>query len=164
MDDELTRLPRELEPSPELHDRIVAQLGLRRRRGAMLLIAAASIVAGFTAGLLMPHHERASTPHGREFILFVHDTPSMQTDGNEPRRIEEYRNWAQQLRARGTMEAGDKLTDDITAIGPASGNSSTIGGFFRIVARDRAEAERVARSCPHLKYGGWIELREIDHV
>ena len=164
MDDELTRLPRELEPSPELHERIVTQLGLRKqRRGLMFLVAAACIIAGFAAGLLMPHHERAQTARGREFILFVHDTPSMQTDGNEPRRIDEYRRWAQELRSRGTLEGGDKLTDDITAIGPASGNNN-IGGFFRIVARDRAEAERVARSCPHLKYGGWIELREIDHV
>lgn len=159
--DQLAKLPREIEAGAELHERIARQVGLRRRRGTMFLVAAAAAVAGFAAGLFMPH--RTPVPRGKEFILFIHDTPSMRVDGMEPRRIEEYRHWAHELHAEGTMEAEEKLTDEISAIG-AGGGSSTVGGFFRIVVRDRAEAERVARTCPHLRYGGWIEVREIDRV
>lgn len=159
--EQLARLPKEIEPGAELHDRIARQIGLRRRRGTMFLVAAAAVVAGFVAGLLMPH--RTPVPRGKEFILFIHDTPSMHVDGNEPRRIEEYRRWAHELHAKGTMTAGEKLTDEVSAVGSNAG-SSTVGGFFRIVARDRAEAESVAKTCPHLRYGGWIEVREIDRA
>ncbi|MCI0556474.1 MAG: hypothetical protein L0287_36490 [Anaerolineae bacterium] len=31
-------------------------------------------------------------------------------------------------------------------------------------ARDSEEAIRIAESCPHLKYGGRIEVRRIDPV
>lgn len=68
-----------------------------------------------------------------------------------------------QLRAHGTLTDGQKLTDEVSAIGTTP-QRSDVGGFFRIVARDRAEAEAVARSCPHVRHGGWIEVREIDHV
>jgi hypothetical protein len=169
MDDELSewergqlaQLPKEIEPPVGLRDRIAGRIGLKRRRGTMFLVTAAAVVAGFVAGMLMPRHE--PVPRGKEFILFIHDTPSMRVDGNEPRRIEEYRHWAHELHAKGTMTAGEKLTGEVSSVGSNAG-SSTVGGFFRIVARDRAEAERVARTCPHLRYGGWIEVREIDRV
>jgi hypothetical protein len=37
-----------------------------------------------------------------------------------------------------------------------------IGGLFAIKADDYEKAVEIARECPHLKYGGRIELREIE--
>jgi hypothetical protein len=160
----LAALPRDIEPKPELRGRVATELHrnglLRRRRGAFTLAIAAALIAGFLGGLLLPRATRA-VRHQREFMLFVHDTPYMRLDGNESQRVAEYRRWAQQLRARGTLTEGEKLTDKVSGAGNYP-TPSSIGGFFRIVARDRAEAEAVARTCPHVRHGGWIEVREID--
>jgi YCII-related domain-containing protein len=162
---ELARMSREIEPPAALQDRVIGDLRrsglLRPRRAAMIFAVAAALVAGFIGGLLLPRMPRPPRQH-REFILLVHDTPSMRVDGAEGRRADEYRRWAQQLRARGTLTGGEKLTDDVSAIGTTPQHSD-LGGFFRIVARDRADAEAVARTCPHIRHGGWIEVREIDH-
>ena len=37
-----------------------------------------------------------------------------------------------------------------------------LSGFFIIEATTYEEAAAIAATCPHLKYGGRIELREID--
>jgi hypothetical protein len=35
-------------------------------------------------------------------------------------------------------------------------------GFFLVQARTLDEAEQIARTCPHLRHGGTIALREVD--
>jgi hypothetical protein len=35
-------------------------------------------------------------------------------------------------------------------------------GFFLVRAGDLAEAERIARDCPHLRHGGEVALRPVD--
>jgi hypothetical protein len=38
-----------------------------------------------------------------------------------------------------------------------------VGGYFVIEARDDAEADALARGCPHLwNATNWVELRPID--
>src|SRR6185295_10758371 len=89
---------------------------LRRRPGALTIAIAAALMAGFIGGLLLPRTSRLFR-HQREFMLFVHDTPYMRLDGNEAQRVDEYRRWAQQLRARGTLTEGEKLTDQVSGAG-----------------------------------------------
>ena len=169
----LDKLPREVAPSRELRNNITRELrksgliknswGLSPRAWAL---AAATLVIGLITGMLLPGkpgQPRTPGQPGKEFILFVHTTPSTSDAAGEPQRIDEYRRWAQGLRARGMLTDGQKLTDDVSTIGTGP-KPSDVGGFFRIVARDRAEAEAVARTCPHVRHGGWIEVREIDHV
>jgi len=158
--EETNRLSKELQPSDALRQRTIASLResnlIPRRRQPWLLVAAA-LIAGFL--IPRPHF----TKQQREFMLFVHDTPVMLNDGKEPQRIKEYSAWARSLRERGQLEGGEKLKDEISTIG-ANPGSSDVGGFFRIVARDREEANAIARTCPHVRYGGWIEVREIDRI
>jgi hypothetical protein len=35
-------------------------------------------------------------------------------------------------------------------------------GFFLIRARDHAQAEAIARDCPHLRHGGGVAVHEVD--
>ncbi|MGQ0715255.1 MAG: sigma-70 family RNA polymerase sigma factor [Gemmatimonadaceae bacterium] len=42
--------------------------------------------------------------------------------------------------------------------------AEVIGGYFAIEAADYDEAVAIARSCPHIKYSGRIEVREVDVV
>jgi hypothetical protein len=48
--------------------------------------------------------------------------------------------------------------------GPFAEAKEVIGGYFVIQAADYAEAVRLSTECPHLRYGGRIELREIHQL
>ncbi len=86
----------------------------------------------------------------------------------------EYVGWGDRLRAEGRLKAGEKLTFDagrvlrpkggrvMTTDGPYAESKELLGGFFLIAAADYDEACRTAESCPHFKYGGSIEIRQID--
>jgi hypothetical protein len=136
-------LPREIAIDPAYERRVLRSLF--PTRWWIPLAVAASLVLGFLAGRFEPE------PRGREYLLLLH--------GGTPGHVEEYRRWARTAGVRG----GEKLKDEVTVLGSAEAKRS-IGGFFRIAARNREEAEALARTCPHLKYGGWIELREIERV
>ena len=46
--------------------------------------------------------------------------------------------------------------------GPFAEVKEALGGYFAIKAVDYDEATKISKGCPHLKYGGWIELRKVD--
>ena len=150
-------LPREEQPPAALEERVVKQLreagAFRpplRRRLVAALAAAAALVIGFTAGLLM---SRDSEPAGPMFVLLLH--------GGADGHVDEYRAWAVSLRERNALVGGEKLKDASTILGRGAA-TDPVRGYFVITARDAAEAERIAGECPHLRYGGWIEMREIE--
>ena len=60
--------------------------------------------------------------------------------------------------ARVTFTGGKPRVTD----GPFIEAKEVIGGYFAIEAADYDEAVRLSSDCPHLKYGGRIELREIQ--
>ena len=48
--------------------------------------------------------------------------------------------------------------------GPYAEAKEVVGGYFLIEAADYDEAVEISKGCPHLKYGGRIELRQIDPI
>jgi hypothetical protein len=112
-----------------------------------------------------------------EFMLLLHENPSDFEDVS-PEEIEkiiaEYVAWRGELAEAGRLAGSKKLRDeggrwltapagDVRVIdGPYSEANEVIGGFFMITAADYAEAVEISRSCPHLRYGGRIELREVE--
>jgi hypothetical protein len=57
------------------------------------------------------------------------------------------------------MRDGKPLSSD----GPYAEAKDVIGGYFVIEAADDAEADVIARDCPHLwNATNWVELRPID--
>ena len=88
----------------------------------------------------------------------------------------EYMAWTDKIRAEGRHKAGDKLTDDPGKViraeggrtsvtdGPYAESKEVVGGYYIISAGDYEEAVRVAQTCPHLKFGGRIEVRQIDKM
>jgi len=82
--------------------------------------------------------------------------------------------WGDRLRSEGRLKAGEKLTFDagramraaggriMVTDGPYAESKELLGGFFVIAAADYDEACHLAESCPHFKYGGTIEVRQID--
>jgi hypothetical protein len=112
-----------------------------------------------------------------EYMLLLHENPSG-FEGLSPDEIQkvigEYVAWRSSLAENGRLAGGKKLRDEggrwltkengkVRVIdGPFSEANEVIGGFFLINAADYDEAVEISRSCPHLVYGGRIELREVE--
>jgi len=113
------------------------------------------------------------------FMMLLHRPVERRPMGDPEsvaRVTREYMDWADRTRAAGRLKAGSKLTDDAgrilrtesgrvaTTDGPFIESKEIVGGYFLITAADYAEACRVAAECPHLKYGSYIEVRQVEEL
>jgi hypothetical protein len=87
-----------------------------------------------------------------------------------------YMTWADTLRQKGKLAGGEKLAaggvrhikvkdgKPLASDGPYAEAKDVIGGYFVIEAKDAAEAETIARDCPHLALAAtnWVEIRPIE--
>jgi hypothetical protein len=113
------------------------------------------------------------------FMLLLH-TDSTRPRPTSPDEImaitKSYMAWADRMRSEGRLKGGEKLTFDAGKVmrpkngritvtdGPFAESKELVGGYFAISAKDYDEACRVAESCPHLGYGGTIEVRQVDQM
>ncbi|MCG3118567.1 MAG: hypothetical protein ALAOOOJD_00787 [bacterium] len=107
------------------------------------------------------------------FVLFLYDSP--ETPPDDISKVAEYSGWARQIGMSKRMISGEKLKDGGRLLRQVRGQLEirevreatephVLGGYFLIAAENYDDALKVAASCPHLKYGGLIELREIDQI
>ena len=182
-------LVREKMPPPLLEERVVETLkssqllrpsgSVRGPRATRLGLAVAASLLFFMLGALAG--ARWASRPGRQpvapgFMLVLRSAPEQpqpRSSDEVTRRVGEYGDWAGQLRRQGLYVDGEKLgrearvlrgTDGSAAASesPSDAGASAIAGYFLIGARDYEHAVRVAQGCPHLKYGGTIEVRQID--
>lgn len=114
-----------------------------------------------------------------QFLLLLRDTPESSdsfTPDTAQAIIEDYKAWSRKMGDAGEVLGGEKLADDAGRIarpsgggvvvtdGPFAEAKEVIGGYWVIQAADYAEAETLIADCPHLKYGGIIELRRIEEI
>jgi len=90
------------------------------------------------------------------------------------RCIQKYQAWAGSLRAAEKLVGSDKLVDGAGRVmrrgkgplkvtdGPYAEGKEIFGGFFTVRAANYEEALKLAEGCPHLDYGGSVEVREIE--
>ncbi len=148
----------------------------RLRRLAVPALAA--VFAGLVLGLgFWVGRVSAAAPTGPEgprYLLLLREA----ADDRPPpevlaTQVAEYTAWARELAARGHLVAAEKLRADARWLRAVDGEVTVardrtpetprhIGGFFLITAASRADAERLARGSPHLRYGGTIEFRVVD--
>ncbi len=182
----LAALPRERMPAPALENKIVQTLkaqGLLRlepsatapswsRAVLLASVAAACVLCGFMLGTW---RNTPATPHATQplFVLFLYGG-----DGetkHEARQVQEYGAWIRSIAQSGRLASGEKLKDGGRVLQKISGqlqwqqtplaqSAGALGGYFIIAAANYDEALKIAEACPHLKYGGVIELREIDAI
>lgn len=140
-----------------------------RRVTAGLLAAGIAFGALIGYGAARLSANRAAAPDSvPRFLLLLYDTSATtqaMTQRDMREVIAEYSAWGRRLREAGQLVSAEKLTDtppDWLGGTVATANGEQIGGFFLIRAPTLAEARRIAESCPHLKYGGRIELRPIQ--
>ena len=112
-----------------------------------------------------------------QYMLLLHESTTDFADLSAEdiqQVIGEYVAWRNSVAEKGKLVGGAKLKDEggksLTMTngalrvtdGPFAESKEVIGGYFTIFADDYDEAVAITETCPHLKYGGWIELREIE--
>lgn len=113
------------------------------------------------------------------YMLFLHEDQGQfagRSDDEIMRIIKEYGAWAAKMREQKRFVGGEKLTEDagkvlrnkggkiVVTDGPYAESKEIVGGYFAITAKDYAEACVIAQECPHLKYGGRVEVREVHQL
>lgn len=113
------------------------------------------------------------------YMMILHEAPADYSQFS-PEDIEgvigEYIAWRANVEGAGRSIMGEKLKDEggrhlngfggdlRVTDGPYAEAKEVIGGFFNIEAADYDDAVKIAGTCPHLKYGGRVELREIENL
>jgi len=98
------------------------------------------------------------------FLLLLHvDSNFRRGEPPAPRQAlnAEYARWAD---GTGSVLTGKSLEPVVVWLGrphPRSTAEDQVDGFFLVRAKNMAAAQQIAATCPHLKHGGWIEVREI---
>ena len=116
-----------------------------------------------------------------QYMLLLHQAPNYNMDLPREKMLEmtkRYMTWADGLRQKGKLAGGEKLTAGgvrhikvkdgrpVASDGPYAEAKEVIGGYFVIEARDAAEAEAIAKDCPHLAISAanWVEIRPIEDM
>jgi hypothetical protein len=166
-----------IDAPPDLARRVRSTLRGRglvatNRRGAVRAaiwtgLVAAGFMIGFSArGRLEPNSATStggSRPPG-QYVLLLYGDPPDDTGAVHIAREKEYGRWASTLPGGARWVAGHELADVVDDIGPREGAVSRgdrLAGYFVIDAPSRERAAEVARSCPHVRYGGRIVVMAI---
>ena len=199
----LRALAGEPEPSPQLEDRLMADL---KRRGAIradggwimkvskTFVAAIVVAAAFVGGFVMGGRGETATPpvevaapsgDAPQYMLLmftrVAPSPSAESqprepaDGGESYRaiVAEYRQWAIDRENEGRLVSAEKLAADTRVmtgrgsdlrIASSANTDRMLGGYFLITAPSLDAAIELAKTHPHLKYGGEVEVRPIENT
>lgn len=114
-----------------------------------------------------------------KYMLLLHDDPSAfstLSPSDIQKVLEKYMAWGNRLRQAGIITESAKLTDEPGRVvrgrgtdmritdGPYSETKEVLGGYFTIAADNYEHAAERAADCPHLEYGGTIEIRQVDAV
>jgi hypothetical protein len=112
-----------------------------------------------------------------KFMLLLHDRPrafAKMSPEDMQQVVQKYVAWGRKLRARRLLAESHKLTEDAGRVmrrargrvlvtdGPYAESKELLGGYFIVKAKDYEAAAETARDCPHLDYGGTIEVRQVD--
>ena len=116
-----------------------------------------------------------------QYMLLLHQAPNYNMDLPREKMLEmtkRYMSWAESLGAKGKLAGGEKLTaggvrlvkvkdgKPVVSDGPYAELKDVVGGYFVIEAKDQAEAEAIAKDCPHMAISAanWIEIRPIESM
>jgi hypothetical protein len=180
-------LSRERSPAASLEARIINALkarGLIRMVHALPIWTPPRLIGAFAVAMFFgalgfglgkwQSGVPSQQTHQTMFVLFLYgDSP--ETPPNDMSKVVEYGNWARAVSKSKRMITGEKLKDGGRLLRNVQGQleirevsgadePDVLGGYFLIEAENYDDAIKVAASCPHLKYGGLIELRQIDQI
>ena len=108
-----------------------------------------------------------------KFMLLLYDDPSQWAKlapEDMQKAIEKYMAWSKKPFTVDSQRLGEDAGRVIrsnngkprTTDGPYSETKEVLGGYYVLEAASYEQAVDRARDCPHLEYGGTIEVRQID--
>ena len=136
---------------------------------AAVLGGIAAIAIAFFAGFRVGEPPQARKDVLPRFALLLYEGKSFDR-GRPGEHLREYSQWARSLAKRGIPVEGDELSTDFKVLRASGGSirveapppaDEVLAGYFVIGASDLGRALEIARECPHLKYGGRVEVRPI---
>ncbi|RKG65582.1 transcription initiation protein [Corallococcus sp. CA054B] len=113
------------------------------------------------------------------YLMLLHENPAhfaAMSPAELQAIVEEYARWSDGLLQEGRLLQGEKLCDEggrrltqqggqvLVSDGPYAEVKDVVGGLFILSADSYDAAVALARTCPHLRYGGEVELRAIEEV
>jgi hypothetical protein len=112
------------------------------------------------------------------YMLLLYDDPSTwkKMSPEELQKVlQKFFAWREKLRTQKILVGSAKLRDEPGKVirgkdhprvtdGPYSETREVLGGYFTIEASNYDDAVQQCRDCPHLEYGGTIEVREVEPV
>jgi hypothetical protein len=160
---------------PQSEQRAVEALirsgALRQRpalsRFARVLLPLAAMMILFLAGGWWGRRSSGEelAANSPRFALFLLEDSTFQgiSEAGHASLVAEYSAWAGELAQTGNLVLGEELADEETALGSTTWPSMTrqITGLFILSAPTLEAALVIARTCPHLRYGGRIVVRPI---
>lgn len=184
--DPLRSLDRDVAPPAALEARVRRTLEGRgllrpamptRRRLAAAAAALAVFAAGYMAGVgrppTTPLTDAVPADGLGRYALFLYEDERFVPSRPEAELVAEYGAWGAGLAERGRLAVGEKLAAEafllegradpvVVAARDVAGDAGVVTGLFIILAASDAEALSIARTCPHLGYGGRIAVRPIE--
>ena len=100
------------------------------------------------------------------YALFLYENDEFVAEDPES-LVNEYTNWAGELARDNKLAYAEKLNDEKDYwLGKTTvqNHTSKLTGYFVFYATDFAAAQKIARTHPHTRYGGGLELRPIDKI
>jgi hypothetical protein len=165
----LARLAQTVDPPPGAYPEVVGRLrsrGLIGRPsplGGWLLAAGAAAAAAAIAVTMMGRPVET-----REYLLLLEEPAGYQaarSDAEQRERVREYGSWAGELSRDHHLISAGELEPGGSVLSPSASRAlppdATPTGYFLIQAESLDAAERLARSSPHLRYGGAIVVRAV---
>jgi hypothetical protein len=166
-------LPR-ITPPGALEDRVRTTLttrGLIASTASRRLVwgtRAGLLAAGFLLGVLVRGNDKSVRPAESDakpgqYALLLYGVPPEDTGAVHAARASEYGLWASRLQGARWV-GGHELAGVIETLGAERASvepRDQLAGFFIIEAPSAERAAQVARSCPHLKYGGRVVVMSV---
>ena len=168
------------DPPAELLARVqrtLTERGLVRqppRPGSVWVSRVGLIAAGVMLGIVgrAAYHDAressratSTSAPAAQYVLLLYGAPPGDTGMVHLAREREYGRWASALDGGARWVGGNELHDVVAQLGaPPSvpdAASERLAGYFIIAAPSPQRATEVARSCPHLKYGGRVVVMTI---
>lgn len=182
-------LPREMNPPAELETAVAGELrrqgliGTQRTQRTRawgwpgLAWVAAPALATLALGLFigMSWVQETTGPTGElpRYLLILRSGDDYQPEVSGGTRGMEYADWAMNKLPHGAFLSGEELNETGWVLHQTGETVRSdradfgtelrepVAGFFLIRAKDDDDAVELARTTPHLKYGGTVELRPI---
>ncbi|HWA32748.1 MAG TPA: hypothetical protein VG737_01395 [Cyclobacteriaceae bacterium] len=151
--------------SPGHEDRVVRALRTRKLvkgnafPGAIVaLLFMALLGVSFWAGTRYNKTGLMAATEGK-YMLLLYRNASDQLNSKD--HAGEYASWMKGLAGSGITASGEELGEETQWLGAGIEPAPAIVGYFVVAGASGHQALEIAQTCPHLKYGGSIEVRPI---